>query len=63
MPRVKRRRGYNKKRMVKEKNCLEGIPEHAKQEIILLYNMGIKYDELEYLIKIKLREALYSEIS
>ncbi|MFH1311125.1 MAG: hypothetical protein ABIH65_01835 [Nanoarchaeota archaeon] len=49
--------------MVKEKNCLEGIPEHAKQEIILLYNMGIKYDELEYLIKIKLREAIYSEIS
>jgi len=37
---------------------LEGIPQDAKEEISLLYNLGVEIEELEYLIRIKFRESL-----
>ena len=37
---------------------LEGIPQDAKEEISLLYNLGVEIEELEYLIKIKFRKNL-----
>lgn len=49
--------------MVNEKDYLKRIPESAKAEFIFLYNLGIKEDELEYLIRIKSREAFNSETS
>lgn len=41
---------------------LEGIPQDAKEEIFLLYNLGVGIEELEYLIRIKLRESFNLEI-
>ena len=41
---------------------LEGIPEDAKEEISLLYNLGVKIEELEYLIRIKFRDSFNLEI-
>ena len=38
---------------------LEGIPQDAKEEISILYNLGVEIEELEYLIRIKFRENLY----
>ncbi len=35
---------------------LEGVPQNVKEEIFLLYNLGVKIEDIEYLIKIKLRE-------
>lgn len=37
---------------------LEGIPQNAKEEISLLYNLGVEIEELEYLIRIKFKESL-----
>ena len=37
---------------------LEGIPQDVKEEISILYNLGVEIDELEYLIRIKFRENL-----
>lgn len=34
------------------------IPENVKEEISLLYGLGVEIEELEYLIKIKLKESL-----
>lgn len=41
---------------------LEGIPQNVKEEIFLLYNLGVKIEELEYLIRIKLRESFNLDI-
>jgi hypothetical protein len=41
---------------------LEGIPQDAKEEISLLYNLGIEIEELEYLIRIKFKESFNLEI-
>ncbi len=41
---------------------LEGISQDAKEEISLLYNLGIEIEELEYLIKIKFKESFNLEI-
>lgn len=40
---------------------LEGIPQDAKEEISLLYNLGIEIEELEYLIRIKFKESFNLE--
>lgn len=40
---------------------LEGIPQDAKEEISLLYNLGVEIEELEYLIKIKFKESFNLE--
>jgi len=37
---------------------LEGIPQDAKEEIYLLYKLGVEIEELEYLIRVKLKENL-----
>ncbi len=42
---------------------LEGIPQDAKEEIFLLYNLGVGIEELEYLIRIKFKENLYLDPS
>ena len=36
---------------------LEGISQDAKEEISLLYSLGVEIEDLEYLIKIKFRET------
>ncbi|MBA7597101.1 hypothetical protein ES703_04096 [subsurface metagenome] len=41
---------------------LEGIPQDAKEEIFLLYNLGVGIEDIEYLIRIKLRESFNLEI-
>ncbi len=41
---------------------LEGIPQNVKEEIFLLYNLGIEIEELEYLIRIKFKESFNLEI-
>ena len=42
---------------------LEGIPQDAKEEISLLYKLGVEIEELEYLIRIKFKENLYLDSS
>jgi len=42
---------------------LEGIPQDAKDEISLLYNLGVKIEEIEYLIRIKFKESFNLESS
>jgi len=42
---------------------LEEIPQNAREEISLLYNLGVQAEELEYLIRIKIRESLHSDSS
>ncbi len=37
---------------------LEGISEDAKEEISLLYSLGVGIEEIEYLIWIKFRKNL-----
>lgn len=44
--------------MEQSKLYLEEIPEDAKEEILFLYHLGIEIEELEYLIRVKLREKL-----
>jgi hypothetical protein len=46
-----------------KKLFLEGIPQDAKEEISLLYNLGIEIEELEYLIRIKFKESFNLEPS
>ncbi len=41
---------------------LEGIPENVKEEIFLLYNLGVKIEDIEYLIRIKLRESFNLDV-
>ena len=41
---------------------LEGIPQDAKEEISLLYNLGIEIEDIEDLIKIKFKESFNLEI-
>ncbi len=41
---------------------LEGIPQNVKEEIFLLYNLGVKIEDIEYLIRIKLRESFNLEV-
>ena len=48
---------------MKNELFLEGIPEDAKKEISMLYNLGIGIEELEYLIKIKFKENINSNPS
>jgi len=43
---------------MKEKLYLDEIPENAKEEISLLYKLGVEIEELEYLIRVKFRESL-----
>ena len=40
-----------------KKIYLEEIPKNTKEEISMLYNMGVKLEELEYLIDIKFKEG------
>lgn len=59
---------YKKERTKKEKiffeemECqkiyLEGMSEDARDELLFLYNLGVEIEELEYLIRVKLRESL-----
>ena len=42
---------------------LEEIPKNAEEEISLLFNLGVRTEELEYLIKIKIQENLHSNSS
>ena len=60
--------------MVNQKNCFEEVPEctneksrflteTSKAEFTFLYNLGIKEEELEYLIMIKSRETFDLEAS
>lgn len=51
-----------KERCEMENLFLEGIPQEAKDEISLLYNLGIEIEELEYLIRIKFKESFNLEI-
>jgi len=51
-----------RKRCEMENLFLEGIPQDAKEEISLLYNLGVEIEELEYLIRIKFRESFNLEI-
>ena len=44
--------------MEQSKLYLEGISEDAKEEILFLYKLGIEIEELEYLIRVRLREKL-----
>lgn len=37
---------------------LEDIPSDAKEEISLLYSLGVEIEELEFLIHVKFRESL-----
>jgi len=52
-----------RKRCEMENLFLEGISEDAKEEISILYNLGVEIEELEYLIRIKFRENLYLDSS
>jgi len=42
---------------------LEGISQDAKEEISLLYNLGVKIEDIEYLIRIKFKENFNLESS
>lgn len=46
---------------MKEKLYLDGVPEDTKEEISLLYKIGVEIEELEYLIRVKFRESLNLE--
>jgi len=48
---------------MKEKLYLDGVPADTKEEISLLYNLGVEIEELEYLIRVKFRESLNLEFS
>jgi len=37
---------------------IEEIPTNAKEEISMLYNLGVGLEELEYLIDVKFNKAL-----
>jgi hypothetical protein len=37
---------------------LEDMPSDAKEEISLLYGLGVEIEELEFLIKVKFKESL-----
>ncbi|HUW43480.1 MAG TPA: hypothetical protein VMV95_00775 [Bacillota bacterium] len=39
---------------------LEGVSQETKEEISLLYNLGVGIEELEYLIRIKFSKKLDS---
>lgn len=43
---------------MKEKIYLGGISESAKEEISFLYSLGVEIEELEFMIKVKLKENL-----
>ena len=45
-----------------KKIYLEEIPTNAKEEISMLYNLGVRIEKLEYLIDIKFNES-FSESS
>lgn len=36
----------------------ENFPSDAKEEISLLYDLGVEIEELEFLIKVKFKESL-----
>lgn len=36
----------------------ENLPSDAKEEISLLYSLGVEIEELEFLIRVKLEESL-----
>ena len=36
----------------------ENFPSDAKEEISLLYSLGVEIEELEFLIKVKFKESL-----
>ncbi len=40
---------------------LEGIPQDVKEEISLLYNLGVEIEDIEYLIRIKFKESFNLE--
>lgn len=42
---------------------LEGVPQDVKDEISILYSMGVEIEELEYLIRLKFRRNPYLESS
>jgi hypothetical protein len=48
---------HNKKRAMK-KIYIDEIPSNAKEEILMLYNLGVRIEELEYLIDVKFDESL-----
>jgi len=50
-----------KRSAMKKKLFLEGISEDAKEEIYMLYDIGIGIEELEYLIKVKFEENINSK--
>jgi len=37
---------------------IEEIPSTSKEEILMLYNLGVRIEELEYLIDVKFNESL-----
>jgi len=42
---------------------LEGVSDDAREEISMLYKIGVEIEELEYLIKVKFNESLNSKNS
>ena len=36
----------------------ENLPSDAKEELSLLYSLGVEIEELEFLIKVKFKESL-----
>lgn len=52
-------RGDKKRcRMSKDLFLEENFPSDAKEEISLLYSLGVEIEELEFLIKVKFKESL-----
>lgn len=48
---------------MKEKLFLDGMSEDAREEISFLYSLGVEIEELEFMIKVKLRESLILNLS
>jgi len=48
---------------MKKELFLEGVSDDVKEEILMLYKIGVEIEELEYLIRVKFKESLNSNSS